>query len=98
MFNKNNFSAFGYEFVNDDRIESWQVIVKYLNGLQDMDIFDVLLSLSRVTRSRSVIERFMSSSIDDIKLLAKVGIETNRKDARLGTFKTKRKSLCNSRS
>ena len=66
MFNKNNFSAFGYEFVNDDRIESWQVIVKYLNGLQDMDIFDVLLSLSRVTRSRRVIESFTSPVIDSV--------------------------------
>ena len=66
MFNKNKFSEFGYEFVNDERIESWQVIVQYLNGLQDMDIVDVLPSLSRVTRSRRVIESFMSPVIDSV--------------------------------
>ena len=66
MFNKNNFSEFGYEFVNDDRIESWQVIVRYLNDLQDRDIVEVLPSLSRVTRSRRVIESFMPPVIDSI--------------------------------
>ena len=75
MFNKNKFSEFGYEFVNDGRIESWQVIVQYLNGLQDMDIVDVLPSLSRVTRSRRVIESFMSPVIDSVFYNCKTGSE-----------------------
>ncbi len=75
MFNKNNFSEFGYEFVNDERIESWQVIVRYLNDLQDRDIVEVLPSLSRVTRSRRVIESFMPSVIDSVFYNCKTGAE-----------------------
>ena len=67
--------SFGYEFVNDGRIESWQVIVQYLNGLQDMNIVDVLPSLSRVTRSRRVIESFMSPLIDSVFYNCKTGSE-----------------------